>query len=394
MMNSLKNVVAISVLLVLHAGAARAAGCEAPVGKDFPGVPLAKSRLSASALLKLNQEIDNGAYDVRSLLILQGCQLVFERYKKGVDRDDTHFLYGGTTVITGAVVGRLLKEGKIASLDVPLASLIKRPLFVADADWEKLQSIRLVDAMRMRSGLGWEVDFRGGHPVHIGNADMLRDGVKLPLIEKPGSKYKNSDYDAALVGFAVADVMRQDLPAAAQSLLYGPLQIAADEWTFGDRMGRHSGGYGARLRPMDLLKIGQLYSQGGSWNGLQLLGADVVKLAMPMTGVHESGYDLMWVKGKNPDLGDMRFFFMSGRKTQRLYVFPEWDMVVALTASLVPEDDQKILRPLIVGLKAAQEKGTGEEEAITKLDQLVRAGFNGSRTAAEPWDTPRKASAP
>lgn len=393
-MNLLKASIVMFSILAMAVGAAHAAGCEASIGRDFAGIPLSKSKLSASALLKLNQEIDNGGYDVRSLLILHGCQLVFERYKKGVDRDDTHFLYGGTTVITGALVGRLLKEGKIASLDAPLASLIKRPLFVADADWEKLQAIRLVDAMRSRSGFGWEVDSRGGHPVHSGgSSDMLRDGVKLPLVEKPGTKFKYSDYDAALVGFAVADVTRQDLPAAARSLLYDPMQIAADEWTPGDRTGRYSGGYGARLRPMDMLKIGQLYLQGGSWNGGQLLTADFVRLAMPMTGIHEGGYDLMWTKGKNPDVGEMRFFFMGGRKTQRLYVFPEWDMVVALTASLAPGDDQQIARPLIVGLKAALEKGTGEEEAMLKLDQLVRAGFNGSKTAAEPWDTPRRALA-
>jgi len=383
----------LSVFALLH-GAARAAACDAPVGRDFASTPLDKSKLSATALLKLNQEIDNAGYDVRALLILQGCQLVFERYKKGVDRDDTHALYSVTKSLTGTLVGRLLKEGKIASLDVPLATLIRRPLFVADADWEKLQAIRLEDAMRLRSGFQWKHDVKGGNPVHGFRADMLRDGIKLPLVEKPGAKFNYSDYDAALVGFAVGDILQRDLPDAAQVLLYEPMKIPRIGWDFKDRAGRYSGGFGSRLRPMDMLKIGQLYLQRGVWNDAQLLSPEFVKLSMPMDGPHEGGYGLMWWVGKNTDVGDMRFFFANGRKTQRLYVFPEWDMVVALVASLQPEDDQLLARPLIRSLRAAIDGGSQDQDALKKLEQLTAAGFNGAKSAAERIDAPRKPSAP
>ena len=136
-------------------------------------------------------------------------------------------------------------------------------MLVADSDWQKLQAIRLEDAMRLRSGFEWKHDVKVGHPIHGTPADMLRDGIKRPLAEKPGGKFNYSDYDGALVGFAVGAVSQRDLPDAAQSLLYDPLKIPQINWDFKDRAGRDSGAFGARLRPMNLLKIGQLYLQ--SW---------------------------------------------------------------------------------------------------------------------------------
>lgn len=380
----------IFLVSVLTSHMAYATGCDAPVAKDFPQVPITESKLSPAALVRLNQEIDGAGFDVRGLLILHNCRLVFERYKKGVERDDTHALYSVTKSITSTLIGRLLLEGKIASVGAPLGTLIHRPFLVADSDWEKLQAIQLEHVMRLRSGFQWAHDVKVGNPVHGRQADMLRDGIRLPLVEKPGAKFNYSDYDGALVGFAVSDVMGKSLPDAAQTLLYDPLQIPKPGWDFQDRVGRYSGAFGARLRPMDMLKIGQLYLQKGRWNGVQLLSPEFVNTAMPVDPAYTGSYGLMWWIAKNPDLDNVRFFFANGRKAQRIYVFPQWDMVVAIVSTLTAEDEQQMLRPLLRGLKAMAEGGPGDAEAVKKLTQISTAGFNGSRSFAETIDIPRK----
>ncbi len=375
--------------LLLVSGVTHAAGCDAPVGKDFPQVPVTESKLSATALLRLNQEIDTEGFDVRGLLILQACRLVFERYKKEVERDDNHALYSIPKSITATLAGRLLLEGRITSLSTPLAVIIRRPIFVADIDWDKLQAIQLEHAMRMRSGFQWED--KGDSPGVNPSLDTLREGIKLPLAEKPGAKFKYGELDPALVGIAISDSTGQSLPDAAQTLLFGPLQIPKPPWDYKDRAGRYFGNFGLRLRPMDMLKIGQLYLQQGRWNGAQLLSQEFVNAVMPMDGPHDAGYGLFWFTGKNPDLGNVRFFYAAGRKAQRIYVFPQWDMVVAVVAALMPEDEQKMLQPLLRGLKAAMEGGPVDQEAVQKLNQVSAAGFNGSRGFAGPNDMPRKA---
>jgi len=380
--------IGLALTLLLAVAPSFAGECGTPVGRDFTPGNLAESKLSSREILALNEEIDRAGYDVRGLLILRDCKLVFERYKEGVGRDHAHALYSVTKSITGTLVGRLLQEGAIKGLDVSLSSLIKRPLGVADPDWRKLETIQLEHAMRLRSGLQWVHDVKVGNPVHSYGADMLRDGMRLPMAAKPGEKFNYSDFDGALVGFAISDLTEKALPDAAQSLLFDQMAIAPSGWDFRDRLGRYSGGFGARLRPMDMLKIGQLYLQQGRWNGKQLIPSEFVQMAMPLAGEHRGEFGLMWWSGKNADLGDSRFFFANGRKAQRIYVFPAWNMVVAVVAALSAEDEQQMLRPLIRALKAAVDGGGSESsDDAVKLQQIK--GFSGQRSFAEGIDTPR-----
>ena len=52
-----------------------------------------------------------------------------------------------------------------------------------------------------------------------------------------------------------------------------------------DPSGIDMGGYGFRMRPMDMQKLGLLYLHAGSWKGQQLLPADWVAKAYRATGV-------------------------------------------------------------------------------------------------------------
>ena len=57
------------------------------------------------------------------------------------------------------------------------------------------------------------------------------------------------------------------------------MQMSNHDWGFVDRAGRYPGGWGLRLRPMDMAKVGQLYLQRGDWNGRRIFDANFVDLA-------------------------------------------------------------------------------------------------------------------
>jgi CubicO group peptidase (beta-lactamase class C family) len=107
-------------------GPSFAQNCSQKIEKDFP-----ESRSLPSALeehlLHLNQTLDSSKHDIRALLVLKNCELIFERYKEGVGRDHNHAVYSVTKSIASTLVGNLLAQGKIKSIDTSLNVLMSKP---------------------------------------------------------------------------------------------------------------------------------------------------------------------------------------------------------------------------------------------------------------------------
>lgn len=99
--------------LLGHAGLMGASDgrCQEPVGKDLSPASPVDVALPSRQLLKLNQALDAGKHDIRSLLIVRDCRIVFERCKAGIGREHNHTLYSATKSITAGRAGLSLKQG-------------------------------------------------------------------------------------------------------------------------------------------------------------------------------------------------------------------------------------------------------------------------------------------
>src|SRR5258708_22389932 len=91
--------------------------CTETIGRDFPVGSPSKVGLSAERLLHLNDALEAGKFDIRGLLILRECQLVFERYKEGIDRQYNHSVYSVTKSFSSTLVGALLHQVQLRSVD-------------------------------------------------------------------------------------------------------------------------------------------------------------------------------------------------------------------------------------------------------------------------------------
>jgi CubicO group peptidase (beta-lactamase class C family) len=103
-----------------------------------------------------------------------------------------------------------------------------------------------------------------------------------------------------------------------------------------DSSGIDLGGYGIRLRPIDMLKFGQLYLQRGLWNGKPLLSSGWIDKAYVSQIAprqdhrrYYSGYSNYWWHGRHR--GTPKNIMANGWKGQRISIFPELGLVVTLT---------------------------------------------------------------
>ena len=152
---------------------------------------------------------------------------------------------------------------------------------------------------------------------------------------------------------AKATAMRTD--RYAQAKLFGPLGITRADWVYSPLNVPQTGG-GLRLSSRDLLKVAQLYLNGGSWNQTRIVDESWVKRS---TQAHariddetEYGY-LWWLKNFKSGGKSYPAFFMSGNGGNKIVGIPSLDAVIAITSTNyatkgMHEQTEKILTDYVI----------------------------------------------
>jgi len=378
--------VLLSTLFFISHAAANDGRCHDTIGENFDAATPSSENISSDRLSSLISSLDEARNDVRALLVMRDCKIVFERYKEGLGRQHNHAMYSATKSISSTLVGILMWQGKISDLDTPVATLIQQPSGMRGNAWNNAERVTLKNFMQMGSGFDYKHD-----PVNNPIYDTRQDRVSLAIgqnfIATPGTRFNYSDADAVMTGTVIASLADRSLLEFARSTLFEPLHMSNYAWWFPDQGGRFPGGWGLRLRPMDMLKIGQLYLQKGEWNGIRIF--DEKYPALAWTPGVSNRYGLHWWIGK---VKGVPFYFANGFKGQRIYVFPSLSVVAALTSSLPNKEEAEvplsIVTAIIESVDAASPAGA---ESDAKLLQMEKAGFRGeTRVRQDNQDAPRR----
>jgi len=304
---------------------------------DEAGFPVAVPEavgMDSAALVRLSEWIRKDRLDVRSLIVVKDGKLVFERYAQGVDRDFNHELYSVTKTVTALTFGILAGEGKIATED-RVAPWIERTHPNFHAALADKQAITLGHLMSMSSGLLYR-QVEGSDPLYFQAPDRLKVALTTEARIPPATRFEYTDANPVLVGAAIAAASGQPEDRYAEEHLFKPLGMHNYRWTGKDQTGSVSGGWGLRLRAIDMAKIGQLLLDGGRWQGQPLVPADwVSRMARPAPQATAQDYGYYsWINHvveSEPEFGAMGF------KGQFITVLPKEHAVVVMTA-ILPTD--------------------------------------------------------
>jgi CubicO group peptidase (beta-lactamase class C family) len=191
----------------------------------------------------------------------------------------------------------------------------------------------------MTLGLDWdELTIPYGDALNSENAmeaapDRYRFILERPIVAEPGAKWTYCGGATALLGRLIASGTGEPLLAYCRRVLFDPMGFGPADWAKGHD-GQYRAASGLRLLPRDLLKIGQLVRAGGVWNGDQIVPPDWLRHALsPAVAINDGfRYGYQWYLGASPSGPAHRWQRWAGGigwGGQRLYVFPELDLVVA-----------------------------------------------------------------
>ncbi len=274
--------------------------------------------------------------EVDALLIARRGVLVYEGYftsQTGVDR--RHFLASATKSVASAVVGAASQQGLVGTWEQPIEGLFPeaQDLFAADT---RKRDITLRHVLTMTAGLEWDtkdVRDRDRDDIHIKTApDAVRYVLEKPVRDEPGTRFfYNSGCPMLLTGL-IPNVSGLEADEFARQHLFGPMGIEDWLWQKTDD-GTARGQDGLYMRGRDLLKLGQLYLDGGRWHGEQLIPTSWIEASFrPWTDTDwgYSNYGFQWwtypLDRPGHDVVPDGVVFASGYGGQKLFVIPELDL--------------------------------------------------------------------
>lgn len=275
--------------------------------------------------------------NTRAMLVAVDGEIVAERYAPGFGAATPLLSWSMAKSVTASLVGAAALRGYL-DVDAPMPVPEWR-------DDEARRALTWNDLLRMQSGLRFDETY--GDPGSDVSAMLFRAreagavAAAEPLIHLPGETWSYSSGSTNLIARTLAQVLAArgvDYFEFARAALFAPL--GATSFTLEpDSAGYSIGSSYVYATARDWARLGELYLEGGVWNGERLLPegwSDYVSRPTPASdgeyGAHfwlnRDGADgrRRWVPGLPEDV-----YSMSGHEGQYVFIIPDKRMVIVRT---------------------------------------------------------------
>jgi CubicO group peptidase (beta-lactamase class C family) len=241
--------------------------------QDLPRAVPEKEGVSAAAISRFLDATSHGKTEFHSFMFLRHGMVVAEGWWNPYAPDLKHTLYSTSKSFTAAAVGFALTEGRMHLTDKVVSFF---PDDLPNPVPPFLAELTVRDALMMSDGMA--PDPTG--PVVL-DSNWARKFLSTPIVNEPGTKFLYNSAGTYMLAAVVQKVTGQTVLDYLKPKLFEPLGITGEDWETSPQ-NVNTGGWGLRLKTQDMAKFGQLYLQGGNWQGKQILPQSWVKEATTM----------------------------------------------------------------------------------------------------------------
>lgn len=302
-------------------------------------------------------ETDLSYKSVHSMVIAANGKLVFEKIFSDRYRDEfgdeatiltRHTLQSVTKSFASTIIGILIDEGKISSVNEPIKSLLPDSYNI---DWSGgKDKITLKHVLTMSAGLS-------GDDSESKMASNYSEYFYSNTLEyTPGDFWEyRTALSNTLRDIIAHAIQSDDVAPYLKKVLFEPLNIDKLEWKYRNENKHVQLGGGLFLSPRSTIKLGQLFLDSGVWNGKRILSEKWIREATSMQFnsqylgfIHDvykiDGYGYKWwINNFIVDGKTINAYQASGYGGQYIVVIPKLKVVVNFTCAT---DNDNIVGPL------------------------------------------------
>lgn len=275
------------------------------------------------------------ARDVTALIVLKDGKIVHESYYKGTEPDDLRISWSVAKSYLSALVGVLLEDGTIASIDDPVVQYA--PTLKGGAyDGASIRNV-----LNMASGVTFDEDYldqssdinRMGRVLALGGSmDDFASGL-TETFAPVGEGWKYVSIDTHILSMVVRGATARPIAELLSEKIIAPMGLEREPYYLTDGFGTAFVLGGLNLTTRDYARMGQMYLQNGEFNGSQIVPAAWVATSTSPsapTAEGEIGYGYQWWVPKGAIAGE---FMARGIYGQYVYVNRAKGVVIATNAA-------------------------------------------------------------
>lgn len=294
----------------------------------------------------------------RAIVVVHDGRVIGETYGEGFTADTPLLGWSMTKTVTAAIIGTMVRDGKLALSDDGLFE-----------QWnaDGRAAITIADLLAMSSSLAWNEGYGSVSDVTrmlYLDPDMVVTGRSQPIEGAPGAHFRYSSGTSVLLSRIWQGALGDPEKALAypQRAIFGPLGMTSAVFET-DARGTYVGSSYLYATARDWARFGQFLLQEGKWNGRLILPPGYVKMMGEPVAASNGRYGKghIWLRGpdagtpegEDPDAGfDLPgdAMWMRGHDGQTITIIPSRRLVVVrlgLTPSELGYKPQAMVEALV-----------------------------------------------
>ena len=268
---------------------------------------------------------------LHNIVMLHQGSVAFELHNRGPQPTEPANIKSVSKSVISLITGIAIDKGYLSGLDQPITEVLGRHL--PDAPPADLSTITIEHLLSMQSGL------QRTSGEHYGNwvvSDNWTDyALTRPMVDEPGGDMLYSTGNSHILSAILQEQTGKNLFELTRDWVGAPLNVRIYPWEEAPE-GVVFGGNDMMISAHGLAWFGQVYLDGGVANGQRVVNEDwIAESFRPRTNsvYTDDPYGLGWFSYEFPQA---QAYYGRGYGGQLIYVFPDLELVVAMTSSPYP----------------------------------------------------------
>ena len=268
---------------------------------------------------------------LHSIIVSHQQAIVSQAYFNDFTAADYSNVQSLTKGIASLLIGIAIDQGHIPSVDEPIANYF--PEVFATLDNKDKEKMTIKNLLNQTSGLEWKGYLE--HEDWLASPDPVAYVLNKKLVAFPGKEYNYNSGATHLLSGILTKATGQSTLEFANEQLFGKLEIEKVKWAKRNDGHYDCAGLGLSMRPIDLVKIGQLIMGNGVYEGSQVVSQAWIKESMDTAlnfptrwGLRNSSHGYCWYAAKLD--GEVINYGM-GYGGQFIFMIPAKDLIIVST---------------------------------------------------------------